>query len=55
MNFNYLKNEDGSKVLVGYTASYVFKYVKTNKNAPVGAKGASTVAYSAVQDLAKAN
>ena len=51
---NYLKNEDGSKVLVGYSASYVFKYVKTNKNAPTSAKGVSTVAYSAVQDLTKA-
>ena len=39
-------------VIVGYSSSYVFKYVKTNKKAPVGAEGATAVSYSAV-DLFK--
>ena len=47
-----LKNADGTEVIVGYSSSYVFKYVKTNKKAPAGAEGATAVSYSAV-DLFK--
>lgn len=46
-------DENGAKVIDHYEAQYVFKYVKTNKNAPAGAEGAVATKY-VVQDMIKA-
>lgn len=50
----YLKAEDGKPVIDSYDAQYVFKFVKTNKNAPAGAEGSVAVAFSDVQYMTKA-
>ena len=46
-------DENGAKVIDSYEAAYVFKYVKTNKNAPAGAENSTATAY-AVVDMNKA-